>query len=64
MGIVAYTFTERAAETTLPRYETFDVVDPNQLTAFLVREAKQLEIQRLDADGRMFSSIERFPPWP
>ena len=62
MGIVAYTFTERAAETTLPRYETSDVVDPNQLTAFLVREAKQLEIQRLDANGRMFSSIERFPP--
>lgn len=102
-GIVAFTFTERAAaelkqriarrveqlagptvldglgglfvgtihgycfrllQTAVPRYETYDVLDPNQLTAFLVRESNQLEIRRLDIRvGRqpgLFTSIERF----
>jgi len=98
-GIVAFTFTERAAaelknrialrvedlmgkeatdllgrlfvgtihsycfrllQTVVPKYETYDVLDPNQLTAFLVRESNRLEIRRLDADSKMFSSIERF----
>ncbi len=102
-GIVAFTFTERAAaelkqriarrveqlagptvldrlgglfvgtihgycfrllQTAVPRYETFDVLDPNQLTAFLVRESNQLDIRRLDIRIRqkpaLFTSIERF----
>ena len=56
--IHAYCF--RLLQTAVPRYETFDVLDPNQLTAFLVREERRLEIRRLDDNGRVFSSIERF----
>jgi DNA helicase II / ATP-dependent DNA helicase PcrA len=56
--IHAYCF--RLLQTAVPRYETYDVLDPNQLTAFLVRESNQLEIRRLDDDNKMFSSIERF----
>ena len=99
-GIVAFTFTERAAaelkgriaarvehmvgraaldrignlyvgtihgysfrllQTAVPRYETYDVLDPNQLTAFLVRESSRLDIRRLDVDKkRVFSSVDRF----
>lgn len=50
----------RLLQTAVPKYETYDVLDPNQLTAFLVREAARLEIKRLDAAGKTFSSIERF----
>jgi DNA helicase-2/ATP-dependent DNA helicase PcrA len=56
--IHAYCF--RLLQTAVPRYETYDVLDPNQLTAFLVRESNQLEIRRLDDDNKMFSSIEKF----
>ena len=56
--IHAYCF--RLLTTAVPRYETFDVLDPNQLTAFLVRESKQLDLQRLDDKGRTFSSAEIF----
>lgn len=100
-GIVAFTFTERAAEELksrvsrrveerlgkqaldllgglfvgtihsycfrllqqhVPRYETYDVLDDNQLTAFLSREANRLAIRQLDPAGRdrLFASIERF----
>jgi len=98
-GIVAFTFTERAAEelknrialrvaervgaealdllgglfvgtihaycfrllqTHVPRYETYDVLDDHQLTAFLSREAKRLEIRQLDPNNRLFASIARF----
>jgi DNA helicase-2/ATP-dependent DNA helicase PcrA len=44
----------------VPRYETYDVLDDNQLTAFLSREANRLEIRQLDASGRLFASIEGF----
>ncbi len=98
-GIVAFTFTERAAEELkerlalrvearlgsaardrlgslfvgtihaycfrllqqrIPKYETYDVLDDNQLTAFLSREAHRLNIKQLDARGRMFASIQLF----
>jgi DNA helicase-2/ATP-dependent DNA helicase PcrA len=100
-GIVAFTFTERAAaelrqriaervddrlgpvaldqlgglfvgtihaycfqllRTHLPRYETYDVLDDNQLTAFLAREATRLGMKVLDPQGRdrLFASIRAF----
>ena len=98
-GIVAFTFTERAAEELknrierrveerigraaldrlggifvgtihaycfrllqqhVPRYETYDVLDDNQLTAFLSREASRLAVRQLDASNRLFASIAAF----
>ena len=100
-GIVAFTFTERAAEELknritrrveerlgrsaldllgglfvgtihaycfrllqqhVPRFETYDVLDDNQLTAFLTREANRLAIRQLDPAGRdrVFAAIEAF----
>lgn len=100
-GIVAFTFTERAAEELknrftrrveerlggaaldllgglfvgtihaycfrllqqhVPRFETYDVLDDNQLTAFLTREANRLAIRQLDPAGRdrLFAAIEAF----
>lgn len=100
-GIVAFTFTERAAEELgnriarrvqqrlgssaldrlaslyvgtihgycfrllqqrIPRYQTYDVLDDNQLTAFLAREARTLELKDLDPAGkdRLFASIGAF----
>jgi len=98
-GIVAFTFTQRAAEELtnriarrvegrlgrgaldrlnglyvgtihgycfrllqqrVPRYETYDVLDDNQLTALLSREAKQLDLRRLDPDNKLFAAIRAF----
>jgi len=44
----------------VPRYETYDVLDDHQLTAFLAREATRLGMKRLDHRGRLFGSIDRF----
>ena len=46
----------------VPRYETYDVLDENQLTAFISREATRLEIKQLDPAGRnrLFASIQAF----
>jgi len=44
----------------VPRYETYDVLDDNQLTAFLSREANRLEIRQLDSRNRVFASIAAF----
>ncbi len=44
----------------VPRYETYDVLDENQLTAFLSREAMHLEIRQLDSRNRLFASIATF----
>jgi DNA helicase-2/ATP-dependent DNA helicase PcrA len=44
----------------VPRYETYDVLDDNQLTAFLSREATRLGIRQLDDANRLFASIHRF----
>ncbi|MCW2903268.1 MAG: ATP-dependent helicase [Streptosporangiaceae bacterium] len=54
--IHAYCF--RLLQTYVPRYETFDVLDENQLTAFLVREATRLQVK--DIDGALFKSIRTF----
>lgn len=100
-GIVAFTFTERAAEELknritrrveerlgraaldllgglfvgtihaycfrllqqhVPRFESYDVLDDNQITAFLTREASRLAIRQLDPSGRerLFAAIEAF----
>jgi DNA helicase-2/ATP-dependent DNA helicase PcrA len=42
----------------VPRYETFDVLDDNRLTAFLTREAKDIALK--DLDGTLFKSIRTF----
>ncbi len=44
------------------RYETYDVLDDNQLTAFLSREANHLGLRQLDPAGkeRLFASIQAF----
>lgn len=44
----------------VPRYEAYDVLDENQLTAFLVREANRLELRQLDPNNRLFASIAAF----
>ena len=56
--IHAYCF--RLLQQHVPRYETFDVLDDNQLTAFLAREGKRLEVRELDAGNRLFASIATF----
>ena len=50
----------RLLQTRVPRYETYDVLDDHQLTAFLAREATRLGMKRLDHRGRLFGSIDRF----
>lgn len=44
----------------VPRYEAYDVLDDNQLAAFLAREGTRLEIKQFDDRGRTFASIEQF----
>ena len=46
----------------VPRYDAYDVLDDNQLTAFLSREANRLNIRQVDPAGRdrLFASIEHF----
>jgi DNA helicase-2/ATP-dependent DNA helicase PcrA len=46
----------------VPRYDAYDVLDDNQLTAFLSREANRLSVRQLDPAGRdrLFASIEHF----
>ena len=52
----------RLLQQRVPRYETYDVLDDDQLTAFLSREAKTLELRQLDPGGkdRLFASIAGF----
>jgi DNA helicase-2/ATP-dependent DNA helicase PcrA len=54
----AYCF--RLLQTVLPVYETYDVLDEHQVTAFLAREAHRLDLRRLDPKNRLFASISRF----
>lgn len=56
--IHAYCF--RLLQQHVPRYETYDVMDENQLTAFLSREATRLELKQLDPQNRTFASIAAF----
>lgn len=44
----------------VPRYETYDVLDDNQLTAFVSREGNRLDIRSLDPRGRLFAGIANF----
>lgn len=45
----------------VPRYETYDVLDDKQLTAFLSREARRLDIKQFDPPKhRLFASIATF----
>lgn len=56
--IHAYCF--RLLQQRVPRYETYDVLDDNRLTAFLSREAARLELRQLDPRNRLFASIQVF----
>src|SRR3954469_19294767 len=50
----------RLLQQNVPRYETYDVLDDNQLTAFLSREARRLEVRQLDPGDRLYASIDVF----
>lgn len=56
--IHAYCF--RLLQQRVPRYETYDILDDNRLTAFLAREGKQLKLRQLDPRDRLFMSIKTF----
>ena len=56
--IHAYCF--RLLQTHVPRYETYDVLDDNQLTAFLSREMPRLGLKQFDGKGRHFAGIDTF----
>lgn len=55
-----HAFCFRLLQQRVPRYETYDVLDDNQLTAFLSREANRLNIRQLDDKNRLFASIAAF----
>ena len=55
-----HAFCFRLLQQRVPRYETYDVLDDNQLTAFLSREANRLGIRQLDQNNRLFASIAAF----
>ncbi|HEU0249411.1 MAG TPA: UvrD-helicase domain-containing protein, partial [Solirubrobacteraceae bacterium] len=56
--IHAYCF--RLLQQHVGHYETYDVLDENQLTAFLSREANRLGVRQLDEGNRLFASIAAF----
>lgn len=56
--IHAYCF--RLLQLHVPAYENFDVLDENQLTAFVSREAHRLGVRQFDGDNRLFRSVSRF----
>jgi superfamily I DNA/RNA helicase len=43
-----------------PDTRPYDVLDENQLTAFLSREATRLELKQLHPQNRTFASLERY----
>ncbi len=55
-----HAFCFRLLQQRVPRYETYDVLDDNQLTAFLSREANRLGVRQLDQNNRLFASIAAF----
>ena len=55
-----HAFCFRLLQQHVPRYETYDVLDDNQLTALPSREAKRLELRQLDPGNRLFASIAAF----
>ena len=56
--IHAYCF--RLLQQHVPKYETYDVLDENQLTAFVSREARRLGVRQLHRTGQLFASIRAF----
>lgn len=42
------------------KYESYDVMDENQLAAFIQRQSHFLKVKDLDPDGRQFKGISRF----
>jgi len=56
--IHAYCF--RLLQQRVPKYESYDVLDENQLTAFLSREANHLGIKQLHPAGKQFAAIQLF----
>ena len=56
--IHAYCF--RLLQQHVPKYETYDVLDENQLTAFVSREAWRLNVRQFDPGNRLFASIRKF----
>lgn len=57
-----HSYCYRLLQQHVPRYETYDVLDDNQITAFLSREANWLNLRQLDPAGRnrLFDSIAHF----
>lgn len=55
-----HAFCFRFLQEHVSRYETYDVLDDNQLTAFLSREARRLDIRQLDPRNRVFAAITEF----
>jgi len=53
-------FCFRLLQQRVPQYETYDVLDDNQLTAFVSREASRLGLRQLDPNNRLFASIAAF----
>jgi len=56
--IHAYSF--RILQQMVPRYETFDVLDENQLTGFLSRESNRLKLKELSPKSGKFHGIDLF----
>ena len=56
--IHAYCF--RLLQQHVPKYETYDVLDENQLAAFVSREARRLNVRQFDPKNRLFASIRTF----
>ena len=56
--IHAYCF--RLLQQHVPKYETYDVLDENQLAAFVSREARRLNVRQFDSRNRLFASIRTF----
>ena len=55
-----HAFCFRLLQQRVPRYETYDVLDDNQLTAFIAREGRRLDIRRLDQRERLFAAVASF----
>jgi DNA helicase-2/ATP-dependent DNA helicase PcrA len=56
--IHAYSF--RFLQQQVPLYETYDVIDENQLTALLARESNRLNLKDLSPKNQMFDGISLF----
>lgn len=56
--IHAYCF--RLLQQHVPKYETYDVLDENQLAAFVSREARRLNVRQFDSKSRLFASVQIF----